>query len=115
MEDIVIDKNLVSFCGLYCGTYGKYKKEKCMGCQKNEKASWCKIRSCNIENGYLSCADCKEYSDPKECKKYSNFVASIFEIIFKSSRKAGIEMIKEIGYEDFAKYMAENNLVSLKR
>ncbi len=115
MENITIDKNLVSYCGLYCGTCGKYKKGNCPGCQGNEKASWCKIRACNIEHGFLSCADCTEFTDVKECKKFSNFVASIFEMIFRSSRKSGIEMIKQIGYEDFAKYMAENNLISVKK
>lgn len=115
MENIVIDKKLVSFCGLYCGSCGKYHKGICTGCQGNEKASWCKIRACNIGHGYLSCAECNDYTDVTECKKFRNFVSVIFEIVFRSSRKSGIEMIKEKGYEEFAKYMAENNLVSLKK
>ena len=46
---------------------------------------------------------------------FDNFVARMFEFVFKSDRKEGVKMIKELGYEDFAKYMAENKLVSMKK
>lgn len=115
MKDIQVNSELVSFCGLYCGSCGKYTKGKCPGCAKNEKATWCKIRSCCLEKGISSCADCNEFDDVKDCKKFDNFVAKMFEFVFKSDRKAGIRMIKESGYEEFAKHMAENSLVSIKK
>lgn len=114
-KEILTDKKLVSFCGLYCGSCGKYLKGKCAGCAENEKATWCKIRKCCLEKGINSCAECGEYSDVKECKMFDNFVAKMFEFVFKSDRKAGIKMIKDSGYEEFAKYMTENKLVSMKR
>lgn len=46
---------------------------------------------------------------------FDNFVARMFEFVFKSDRKAGINMIKESGYEEFAKYMADNKLISMKK
>ena len=46
---------------------------------------------------------------------FDNFVAKMFEFVFKSDRKAGVKMIKDSGYEAFAKYMAENGLISLKK
>jgi hypothetical protein len=39
----------------------------------------------------------------------------MFEFVFKSDRKAGIKMIKGSGYDEFAKFMAENELVSMKK
>mgnify|MGYP001174253203 CR=1 FL=1 len=45
---------LVAYCGLYCGQCTKYLKGKCPGCKENEKASWCKTRSCCIENDFAS-------------------------------------------------------------
>ena len=115
MKEIPVNTDLVSFCGLYCGSCGKYLKGKCPGCVKNEKASWCKIRKCCMEKSINSCAQCDQYTDVKDCKMFDNFISKMFEVVFKSDRKAGIKMIKETGYEDFAKYMAENKLISIKK
>jgi len=114
-SDIEVNKELVSYCGLYCAACGKYKKGKCPGCAKNEKASWCKIRKCCIEKEINSCAECDEYTHAMDCKMFDNFIAKMFEFVFKSDRKAGIEMIREKGYDEFARYMAENHLVSMKK
>ena len=114
-KEIVKDTNLIAYCGLYCAACRGYLKGSCAGCQKNEKASWCKIRSCNMANSYKSCADCKEYSNPMDCKKYNNFMSKLFGFIFRSDRQAGIALIKERGYENFAAYMAENKLQTIRR
>ena len=115
MKEIVKDSNLVAYCGLYCGACKSYLKKKCPGCHENAKASWCKIRSCNIEHGYRSCADCTEFADPKDCKKFNNFFSKFFAIVFSSDRPACIAKIKESGYDDFAGFMTENRLQSIKR
>ena len=81
MKEIVSDEKLVAYCGLYCGACRAYLNEKCLGCQKNEKATWCKIRTCCMENKFSSCANCKEYSDPNQCKKYNNLIAKIIGFI----------------------------------
>lgn len=114
MKEIIVDKNLVSMCGLYCGSCPKYLKEKCPGCEGYEKATWCKIRSCCLNNGYTSCADCKAYTDVMDCSKFNNFFSRIIGFILRSDRKAGISMIKEKGYEGFAAFMAENSLISIR-
>ena len=67
-----------------------------------------------MEHGYTSCADCREFADPMACKKYNNFISKIFAFIFKSNRAAGIAKIKESGYEEFAQFMATQNLQSIK-
>lgn len=115
METIKNDIKLIAKCGLYCGSCGKYTSGKCPGCAENAKATWCKIRSCNLENSYSSCADCKEFANPNDCKKFNNFVSKIFAVVFKSDRPACIAMIKEKGYENFAAYMSSNGLQSIKR
>ena len=114
MKEIIVDKSLVSKCGLYCGSCPKYLKEKCPGCDGYEKATWCKIRSCCLENGYLSCADCKEFENAMDCRKFNNFFSRLIGFVLRSDRNAGIKMIKEKGYEGFAEYMAENKLISIK-
>jgi hypothetical protein len=106
---------LIAKCGLYCGSCGKYTSGKCPGCAENSKATWCKIRSCNLENGYNSCADCKEFANPMDCKKFNNFVSKFFAFVFKSDRPACIAMIKEKGYDNFAAYMSENGWQTIKR
>ncbi len=113
-KNIEVNPNLVAYCGLYCGSCRKYLNNKCPGCAKNDKASWCKVRSCCMENNYKSCADCK-ISKPEECKKLNNFVAKIFSLIFKSDRLACINCIKKEGYESFVQQMTTNKTMCFKR
>ena len=112
---IANDVQLIAKCGLYCAACGKYQKGKCPGCARNESATWCKVRSCCIANGYQSCADCKEFANVMDCKKYNNVISKIFGMVFRSDRQAFIRLIKEKGYENFAVYMSENKLQSIRR
>ena len=115
MEPIVADAKLVAYCGLYCGACGKYLKGKCSGCAGNEKATWCKIRTCCMENSYTSCADCEQFDDVADCRKFNNFMSKLFGFIFRSDRKACISRIKAIGIESYAEEMAQNRAPSIKR
>lgn len=115
MKEIENDVQMIAYCGLYCAACGSYTKGKCRGCHENVKASWCKVRTCNMQNGYSSCAECKEFSDPKDCKKFNNIVSKVFALVFRSDRPASIAMIKEKGYENYAGYMTENKLQVIKR
>ncbi len=101
-------------CSLYCDNCYKMKNGKCPGCFQNEKASWCKIRSCCIEHGYESCADCK-VMPLEECRKFNNVIGKIFSFVFKSDRNANIRRIQEVGYEQFADELKKSGLMSLKR
>jgi hypothetical protein len=105
--------NLIAKCGLYCGNCGKFKNGKCAGCEANTKATWCKARSCCIENGYATCADCS--TNPRECKKFSNFVSDIFSLIFRSDRPASIDYIKQLGREAFIQMMIDQNRMVIKK
>lgn len=106
---------MVAACGLYCGACRKLKNGKCPGCLKNEKASWCGIRKCCIDNNYQSCADCTTYSNIKDCKKFNNFMGKIIGVILNSNRLGCINRIGEVGYENYAKEMDEKGLQTLKR
>jgi len=115
MKDIKQNTDLVAFCGLYCGACEKFIKEKCNGCNKNEKATWCKIRICCKEKNITTCAECNEYRNPKDCKKFNNIISKIFAIIFKSDRVACIIQIKKIGISGHAKRMTELRKQSLNK
>ncbi len=115
MKNIAADKNCIAFCGLYCGACKRYLNGKCPGCRENEKATWCGIRQCCAGNGYASCADCREFTDVNECKKFNNAISKIFGFIFRSNRKACVEMIRKNGYEVFAAEMAGKGLQSIRR
>lgn len=114
-QPLVPDTSLIAYCGLYCGACRSFIKGKCPGCAKNEKATWCKTRTCCIENGYTSCADCKTYSNVMDCKKFNNVVSKVFSFVFRSDRNACINMIKTTGLKPFAEHMAQNRLVAIKR
>lgn len=107
--------DLLAACGLYCGECGKYKKGKCEGCAKNEKATWCKIRLCNIENSYKTCAECTKYSDVNDCKYFNNIFSKFFSLVFKSDRKASIEMIKNSGPDAYISEMEKRGKMVCER
>ncbi len=113
-KEPVTDKNLIAFCGLYCGSCRSFLKGTCPGCRDNVKAAWCKVRSCCMENNLQSCADCTTIA-LMECKKFNNFMSKAFGFIFNSDRAACITRIKEIGYEGFAIEMANNKMQTIKR
>jgi len=115
MKEIVNDKNLIAYCGLYCGACPKYLKGKCPGCKENQKAGWCKVRTCCMESSYHSCADCSDYNNVNDCKKYNNFMAKLFALIFRSNHKACIDYIKSNGYEAFSAKMTEDKIQSFKK
>jgi hypothetical protein len=115
MKDITCNADTIAFCGLYCGACKKFLSDKCPGCQGNDKASWCKIRACCMEHDYRSCADCTEFADVSECKKFDNFMARIFGLLFNSNRVACIHVIKDQGYDAFAEQMTESKRQSMPR
>lgn len=107
--------DLVAFCGLYCAACPSFVKGKCAGCQKNDKASWCKVRTCCMQSGFSSCAQCQAHNDPLECKKFNNFIARLFGLVFRSDRAACIRQIGTQGLEGHAKIMAEQNKMTIKK
>lgn len=114
-KDIVSDKKLVAYCGLYCGACGSYLKGQCPGCHDNAKAAWCKIRGCCREQGYSSCADCGDFADPMQCKKYNNFIAKIIGFVLHSDRAACIAQIRHRGLKGHADIMARRKLHTIKK
>jgi len=115
MKEVVSSPALVAYCGLYCGACGSYLRERCPGCHENEKAKWCRVRICCIENQYLSCAECKELDNPKDCKKFENMFARLASLIFRSDRHACIRQIEELGIQGHADNMTEHRRQTIKR
>ncbi len=113
MKEVQTDTQLIAACGLYCAACNKFLDDKCPGCHKNYKASWCKIRKCAFSKGYNSCAECN--MDVAHCKTYSNLIGKIFSILFKSDRAACISFIRNNGEEAFASYMATHRYKTMKR
>jgi hypothetical protein len=115
LKPVMADQSLVAYCGLYCGACGKYLKGKCPGCARNEKAGWCKVRTCCSKNAHASCADCATMADPADCKKLNNAASKLFAIIFRSDRPACIRAIREQGREAYARDMAGKKIMTIKR
>ncbi len=113
MKNIEANKELIAACGLYCGACRKYLSDKCSGCHANEKAAWCKIRSCVKSQGFHTCAECPK--DVSECKIYSNFIGKVFAFLFRSDRPACIRYIKEHGEQAFAEEMTKRKCQTIKR
>ena len=115
MAESVGDANLVAYCGLYCGACRSHRSGKCPGCQRNDKATWCAVRSCCRDRSIDSCAECTDFENPSDCRKFNNFVARVFGMIFRSDRAACIAQIRAKGLEGHAQIMAESGHQSIKR
>ena len=115
MKEIVADTSLVAFCGLYCAACRTYRKGKCSGCQKNEKATWCKVRTCCLDKKHSSCADCTLHDNPMKCTRFNNFVSRLFGLLFRSDRAACINQIRNLGLDGHARTMAQKGHITLKR
>ena len=105
MRPIVADPGLVACCGLYCGACKSYLKEKCEGCRKSGKNSWCQVKKCAVEKGIATCADCGDFIDPMECKKFNNFIARMVGHVLNSDRSACIADIRRSGLQAYAEKM----------
>lgn len=115
MRQIANNANLVAFCGLYCGSCWAYLRERCPGCKDNVKATWCKIRTCCLDKNYKSCADCTDFNDVKDCRKFNNAISKLFALIFRSNRKACIQQIRDKGLNGHAEIMTLLKKHSLPR
>jgi hypothetical protein len=113
-KEVIADKELIAFCGLYCGACPSYLKGRCPGCKENIKASWCKVRQCCMDNNLLSCADCST-TELKACRKYNTFVSKIIGYVLNSDRTACIDQIKKNGYDSFAMSMSNSKRQTIKR
>lgn len=115
MKEITANPELVAYCGLYCGACRSYLNGKCPACHENRKASWCKIRSCCMNNQFSSCAECSQFQDPNDCGMFNNFISKIFGLVFRSDRAACIRQIKEIGIQGHSNKMAADKRPAIKR
>ena len=115
MKEIVSEPELVAYCGLYCGACKAYLKGRCPGCHENRKAFWCQVRTCCLENELSSCADCIRHPDPRDCRRFNNFVSKLFGVIFRSDRAACIEQIRELGLQGHADDMSEHRRQSIRK
>jgi len=113
-KEIIADKNLIAYCGLYCGACRAYLSGKCPGCKENAKATWCKVRTCCMDNDLQACSACSTV-ELKDCRKFNNFISKAIGLILNSDRAACINRIKEIGYDEFAAEMAQNKRQTIRR
>lgn len=113
MKPIVPNTQNIAACGLYCGACRKFLIGKCPGCKQNERATWCKIRSCCQKNKFNTCAECPH--DVKGCKLFSNWIGKIFAFLFNSDRAACIRYIKEHGEQAFAEEMTNRQCQTIKQ
>jgi hypothetical protein len=115
MREVTVSPELVARCGLYCGACRAYLNERCDGCHENEKAKWCRIRTCCAEKGLASCADCTDHPDPRQCAKFHNVVSRIFALVFRSDRAACVDQIRRLGLTGHAQAMADRKLHAIRK
>jgi hypothetical protein len=88
MNEQEANPTLVAYCGLYCGQCRAYRKGRCPGCQRNDRAHWCAVRTCCREQDYESCADCTSHPNPHSCAKFHNAFSRLIGFVLDSDRRA---------------------------
>jgi len=124
MKEIEVNTKMIAACGLYCGACRKFRMDKCPGCHENEKASWCNIRKCCMENGFHTCAECERLrvgerssgmTDVKDCRLHNNLIGKFFALVFRSDRPACIRYIRENGEQAFAEEMTKRGEQTIRK
>ena len=93
---------ILAYCGLVCSQCGMYTKGRCQGCHSEKPMNvGCKVKPCAMEKGLSSCAECRDFSNLKECKKLNNFVSKIIGFIFRSDRIGNLNQVRQVGLERF--------------
>ena len=112
-------EQLISYCGFYCGACPTYRSGKCEGCRGDSPKcavgyKKCLVKPCCVENGFFTCADCTKYASTKECNAYNPLSIRLGEWISSTSRRKGIEMIREKGRAEFLSLMVDKDWVTIK-
>jgi hypothetical protein len=113
-----LNENLVAYCGLYCGACPIYLKGKCKSCKDpNSDVHYksCKVRPCCTKNEYSTCAECNKYQSIDYCKDYNPLFLRFSQFLTQTSRKKGIEKIKNDGAKAFLEFMANRKWFNMKR
>lgn len=125
----MVDENLLSPCGLYCGvcgirtaylsgkpkfidamakTYGvKPEQIKCDGCRSDARfvlCDVCSIRSCAVEKGIVGCHECGDWP----CSLVQEFPV----VSARSNMLRAIPLWRQLGTEKWTEY--EKNFFSCK-
>jgi len=58
--------------------------------------------------------NCRDFDDPKDCRKYNTFIARMFGAVLRSDRRACIMQIKEHGAEEYARAMAASGAMTMR-
>lgn len=96
-------KDLLSFCGLYCGNCSGYKRGlplmgTCASCRAGGGSPECAIRKCCQEKNYRTCAECDTL---ETCAFFDGFMHKVARVVFGSNKRENLCRIKEIGVEAF--------------
>lgn len=87
-----------------------YVKGKCRGCHSEKPMhSRCKVKACCLDRQYVTCAECDQFADLKQCGKLHNLISRIFGLIFRTDRIGNLSRIREIGIDRFARETAAQN------
>jgi hypothetical protein len=72
-------------------------------------------KACCGDHGHATCADCKDFTDPDDCRKFNNLIAKVIGVVVNSSRRACVLKIRELGIAEFASFMAGSRRQTLPR
>jgi hypothetical protein len=115
MTAIQGDPQRIGCCGLYCAACSAYRRKKCPGCKANDSATWCGVRKCCGDRALISCATCNAFEDFHDCGKLNNLISKVIGFVSSSSRVRSVKKLKELGPEEYARFMSAQGLKCIKK
>jgi len=108
-----MNKNLASFCGIYCGACPSYIRSSCLGCRSDNrtqkrKSKWsCLIRKCCQEEKNLDlCIECEDYPC-KNLEKLKNSHLKDEKYDYRHQIFYNLVRIKKNGLKDWLEEQSE--------
>jgi hypothetical protein len=92
----------LAYCGLVCLQCGAFTRGRCKGCHSPKPMhSKSLVKKYAVEKSIVSCEECQDYANLRNCKRLDNLVSKLFGFIFRSNRIVNLARIREVGVEKF--------------
>jgi len=90
----------IAACSLLCSECGKFKADKCRGCQVQPGFAQCNVRRCCAEKKIVGCWECPDFRAPRdyrECGNVNHWIPRLISVFTKSDWPRHLTVLRDEG------------------